>query len=123
MVLTCVSVVRNENDASSSWVHSDCSSTRRLAFHLNTLTLILSFSVARAQLGTQYVDPDNGITFFGLTDPGARCDVRVRLPPTRVGRDRVHRGDRRADCYGVVWREPGGRDDHELAAGRLGGRG
>ncbi|KAK0444192.1 cellobiose dehydrogenase [Desarmillaria tabescens] len=31
--------------------------------------LIWFSSLAHAQLGTQYVDPDNGITFYGLTDP------------------------------------------------------
>ncbi|KAK0463351.1 hypothetical protein IW261DRAFT_1625625 [Armillaria novae-zelandiae] len=40
---------------------------------------------AAAQLGTQYVDPDNGITFFGLTDPVHGVTFGYVFPPLEAG--------------------------------------
>ncbi|PBK88946.1 cellobiose dehydrogenase [Armillaria gallica] len=47
------------------------------------LTVVLR--AARAQLGTQYVDPDNGITFYGLTDPVHGVTFGYVFPPLESG--------------------------------------
>ncbi|KAK0437789.1 cellobiose dehydrogenase [Armillaria borealis] len=47
------------------------------------LTVVLR--AARAQLGTQYVDPDNGITFYGLTDPVHGVTFGYVFPPLDSG--------------------------------------